>query len=53
MTAEEAQANYAEALEQARDGSFISAIGAQQAAIELQNAECSAPPEAATDKVNT
>jgi len=39
MTLEEAQAHYAEALEQMKDGTLISAMGAQQAAIDLQNAE--------------
>lgn len=42
MSLEEAQAAYAEALEHLKDGSWQSVIGAQQAAINLQNAEHSA-----------
>lgn len=44
MTLEQAQAAYAEALEQMKDGTLMSAIGAQQAAIALQNAEAEHSP---------
>jgi hypothetical protein len=43
MDLEQAQAVYAEALEQMKDGTLISAMGAQQAAIDLQNAEAQQP----------
>ena len=44
MTLEDARAIYAEALEQTKDGTFVSAMGAQQAAILLQNAEAEQDP---------